>query len=271
MRIIGRRPDGFHELSSVVAAVDLCDRLTVRDRPEGGIALTCNRPGIPNDARNLVVKAVAALARRHRIDPAIHFELHKAIPAGAGLGGGSSDAAAAILMAAEHWRLTPDNGQLTEVAADVGSDVPFFLTCGTSVMTGRGEHIEPLTWQPAGSVLLIMPSFEISTADVYRAWRPEDAHTDVDHQWWTHAPETADALGACCYNDLAPAAQRVCPPLGELRRTLAGLDIGPVHLSGSGSAMFALADTRRQAEDWAHCVGNVADVQTHVASYFGRR
>lgn len=138
-------------------------------------------------------------------------------------------------------------------------------------MTGRGEIIEPLGWQPPGWVVLMMPELEISTAAVYKAWRPEDVNPRGERMWWTDPPATVELLDACCFNDLRAAAERVCPALGVLREKLTAIDIGRIHLSGSGAAMFALAPDRRQAQVRAQRAAKETGVRTDVASYYPRQ
>ena len=159
---------------------------------------------------------------------------------------------------------------LTELAARLGSDIPFFLTGGAAVMAGRGERITPLDWSPPGYVLLILPAFGISTASVYKALRPEDMHPDERGVWAT-APRTVDELDAGCFNDLEAAARRVSPALTELQGQLKNFGIGRVHLSGSGSAMFSLFEDGDRAVWAADRLGNGPGIRTCVVDYIGRR
>jgi len=269
--ILGRRPDGYHDLVSVVTAVDLCDELTVDQRPEPGLDLTCTDSRVPSDRSNLVWRAVELLARRYGINPAIRLDLAKRIPPGAGLGGGSSDAAAALWLLVRRWHLQPSLAELLAMAADLGSDVPFFLQCGTALITGRGEHVQPLPYEPPGLVLLIMPPFQVSTAEVYGAFRPSDAQARQPEAWWKKRPTSVHQLSDCCYNTLRPAAERVCPALASIRSRLERLGLRAVHLSGSGSVMFALLADRQEAQQWADRIAKKLQLATYVGHYFGRR
>jgi len=269
--ILGRRPDGFHELRSVVTALDLCDELEAHERPEPGLDLTCTNSRVPSDRSNLVWRAAERLARRYEIEPAVRLRLAKTIPPGAGLGGGSSDAAATLLLLVRQWRLQPNLAELSEIAAELGSDVPFFLRCGTALITGRGETVQVLPYQPPGCVLLIMPPLQISTAEVYGAFRACDAQTRQPEAWWEKPPASVHQLSDCCYNSLRPAAERVCPALVSIRSRLERLGLSAVHLSGSGSAMFSLMADDQEARQWADRIEEKLQLATCVGHYFGQR
>lgn len=168
LRVLGRRPDGYHELRTVFQAVDLWDCLEVS--PGEGITLRCDDPGVPADASNLVVRAAERLrAAVGRPELGAALRLRKGIPAGGGMGGGSSDAAGALLLLTRFWDLTVRGGDLLRLAAGLGSDVPFFLTGGTALGTGRGERIRPLPFAGPRPLLLGFPPFSTSTAEVYAA------------------------------------------------------------------------------------------------------
>lgn len=271
LQVLGERPDGYHEIASVMAAVDLCDELRVSDRREGGVELVCDDPRIPLNGRNLVCRAADLLGRLPTVQPAIRIELDKSIPVGAGLGGGSSDAAAALLVLVERWGLELADGELVRLAGQLGSDVPFFLTCGAAVVTGRGEQVNLLNWRPPGWVLLIMPELEISTAEVYAAWQGRDSRAGAAGWWWQKPPAAVDELDGCCFNDLLAAAERVEPALKRIGRELTDMGLGTVHLSGSGSAMFVLVEDVEQARGWAEKVRQRLKVATYVGRYFGTR
>lgn len=271
LQVLGERPDGYHEIASVMAAVDLCDELRVADRPEVGVELVCDDPRIPLNGRNLVCRAADLLGRLPTVQPAIRIELDKSIPVGAGLGGGSSDAAAALLVLVERWGLELADGELVRLAGQLGSDVPFFLTCGAAVVTGRGEQVNLLNWRPPGWVLLIMPELEISTAEVYAAWQGRDSRAGAAGWWWQKPPASVGELDGCCFNDLLAAAERVEPALKRIGRELTDMGLGTVHLSGSGSAMFVLVEDVEQARGWAEKVRQRLKVATYVGRYFGTR
>jgi len=243
-----RRADGYHELRSVMMAVDLCDRLTLRPRDAKGITLRCDDPSLPSGPENLVWRAVEAIAGAAGCGPNVEIELTKRIPAGAGLGGGSSDAAATLRGLNELGGLGLGTDELTPLAAGLGSDVPFFLHAPVARITGRGEHVEPLDWRFDGAVALWTPAIHVSTAAVYARHRPTDRPLARNESWLTGPRLDARTLSERLYNDLEPAAIAVDGRLGELRGRLAEIAGRPIRLSGSGSAMFGLFDTPAEVE-----------------------
>ena len=170
LSVLGIRPDGFHDIESWIAPIDWCDRITVT--PGNGPSLTVDgdADGIPVDDTNLAMRAAEALA--HSVDRAndVAIRLEKSIPPGAGLGGGSSDAATVLLTLNTLWNLNLSTETLVPIAAEIGSDVPFFLEPGSAIIRGRGERIERLDHFRHGWLVLIVPPFGISTESVYRAW-----------------------------------------------------------------------------------------------------
>jgi len=171
LRVGPVRPDGFHEVRSRVVAIDLADSIEV-ETGGGGLTLSCAGLPVPGDESNLVVRAAKALAERlnRRVaDAAIRLE--KRIPVGAGLGGGSSDAARALALLSRLWESPLPAEDLSALAASLGSDVPFFLVGGEAEVSGRGERVTPLPDSPVADLLVFVPPFSISTADVYARHR----------------------------------------------------------------------------------------------------
>jgi len=166
LRVLDRRADGYHELETVFQAVDLWDGLAIY--PAAALGLECDDPGLPVDEGNLVLRAARLLRERHATgSPGGRLVLHKAIPVEAGLGGGSSDAAGALVLCNRHWELRLDRSELTTLAAELGADVPYFLTGGTALGRGRGDRVEPLPFAGEIPVVLGCPPFGISTAEVF--------------------------------------------------------------------------------------------------------
>jgi 4-diphosphocytidyl-2-C-methyl-D-erythritol kinase len=164
------RSDGYHEIRSRVVAIDLADVIEV-ETGDGDLALSCEGVPVPSDESNLVVRAARALANHlgRPADAAIRLE--KKIPVGAGLGGGSSDAARALALLARLWDARLTDEDLRVVAASLGSDVPFFLVGGETEVTGRGEHVTPLPDSEPADLLVLVPSFSLSTGEVYATHR----------------------------------------------------------------------------------------------------
>ena len=174
LEILGRRPDGFHEIASVIQAVGLYDELRVA--PAETLRFICAQSAL-SGADNLVVRAARALQNATGCRRGAELRLCKGIPVAAGLGGGSSDAAAALVLLNRHWRLGLTLGELSRIGATLGSDIPFFLTGPTAVVSGRGERVELLPPPPLGWVVLGRPRQPLSTAAVYGALRP-DSYSD---------------------------------------------------------------------------------------------
>jgi 4-diphosphocytidyl-2-C-methyl-D-erythritol kinase len=247
LNILGKRADGFHELETVLYPVRVCDRL-VFARMGQGIRLSCNAPGLPTDARNLVHRAAAAFLETVRVRDGVRLELQKNIPLAAGLGGGSGNAATTLLGLNELFGgpLSPE--QLQRIAAALGSDVPFFLQDKPALATGRGEQIQPLGVFPAlsgAALLLIHPGFGVATAWAYQRLarfpvalngRPGRAQKLIS------LLQTADlgAAGAEFYNSLEAPVLEKYPLLGLFQEFLRDNGAAAVLMSGSGSTTFAV-------------------------------
>lgn len=260
LRVHRRRSDGYHAISTVLQTIALCDRLTVRrTEPEAALRLDVPGGGAPADESNLVMAAArtffAAIGEPAR---GVRFELRKRIPAGSGLGGGSSDAAG-TLLALQELRGGPLSGRrLHAAAAAVGSDVPFFLVGGTVLATGRGERLRVLEDVAATPVVVAAPAMEVSTAAVYSHWsrpgggEPESGEEDLLLPPPATRRETARWLRG---NDLEPVVRRLHPEVDRLLVALSAMtrdesDVGP-QLSGAGGAVFGVGN-------WKHAEGAVA-------------
>jgi len=267
LRVLGVRSDGYHDLRTVFQTLELHDTLTITARP-GSFAISCNDPDVPLDRHNLVWKAASLLwrsAKRTGVPRDLHVAIEKRIPAQAGLGGGSTDAAAVLAALVRLWSLDVDPPTLSRLAARLGADVPFFLVGGTALGLGRGDDIYPLAELPRMHVVIARPGFGVSTVEAYqwfdaglRARRREPAARPVPAGWpaWT----------ATMRNDLEPPVVKHHPTIGRLKQRL--LDAGAVlaAMSGSGSAVFGLfarADAAaRTAADLARPGWRVACTRT---------
>jgi len=241
-----RREDGFHEIDSVVAKVTLYDDLTLGPRSDGRIALACSGADCGDDEANLALRAARALADGREVGGA-DIELLKRIPPGAGLGGGSSDAAAVLRGLCRLWGLDVGEAALAAVGASLGSDVPLFFGPATVRVTGRGEHVAPARVHPFHA-LLFVPGVHCATGRVYQAYDDagggEQAPRQPAEMSMTAAPSAWRGL---LRNDLGEAAERLEPALGRLRRSIAERTGLPVSITGSGSAMFVLCDSADEA------------------------
>ena len=278
LAIVGRRPDGYHALHSVMVPLGLADRLSLAIQSDGDDSLhwTGFDPGPAAD--NLVLKAVAAARTAVAVSgvtaPPLAIRLEKRIPVAAGLAGGSSDAAAALGGALEAWGAELDPQQRLALAAGIGSDVPFFLGSGAALVEGRGERVTPLhgvtsahgELPHAPGVLLVTPVVPAHTAAVFAAWaggamaEPGIARRTSEH----FASEFGSGLSVRAFleragvlasaNDLLAAAAAVVPGLVPLRRALTRLLARPIGLSGSGATLWALYPSLDDAETAASTV-----------------
>ncbi|HZN54432.1 MAG TPA: 4-(cytidine 5'-diphospho)-2-C-methyl-D-erythritol kinase [Candidatus Polarisedimenticolaceae bacterium] len=241
LRVLGRRPDGFHEIVTLFQAIDLWDEL--RAEPDVALTLSVEGEAAPSDASNLVLRAARSLLARAGADAARGARLHlvKRIPAGAGLGGGSSDAAGALLLLSRLWGLRTDEGVLAGIAAELGSDVPFFLSGGTALGTGRGERIRPLTPISERALVLGHPPLPLPTPRVYEALQapltPADDGVTVSRLFVKLAEGNDFALAR---NDLEAAAFAMIPALAGFRDALVRSGAEVALLSGSGSTVFGM-------------------------------
>jgi 4-diphosphocytidyl-2-C-methyl-D-erythritol kinase len=240
LEILGTRADGFHDLETVFQTVDLHDEITLALGPGRGIHLACDHPALPVDRGNLAWRAAEAFLGGPDEEGRIEIGIVKRIPLGAGLGGGSSDAAAVLrgLARLQLGRRAPAN--LARLAAGLGADVAFFLTGGTTLGTGRGERLEELPDLPRTPVTVLMPQASLPTPAVYRALHDEERgpRSPRGPAWW-RALASGD-LATHLHNRLTGPATRLCRPVAELLDWLGGQGV-PHLMSGSGAACFALA------------------------------
>ncbi len=254
LEILGKRPDGYHDIESLMVTVDLHDTLTFLDDPSGQITLTCDDPSLPTDRSNLVVKAAEQLKAATGSTRGARIELKKTIPAQAGLAGGSSDAAATLEGLNRLWDLRAEPETLDQVAATIGSDVAFFRHGPCAVCRGRGEIVEPWPIFEPLHFVLVCPPVGVSTAAVYRNLVVPDQARPIEAILEALEAGNTRELGRNLFNRLQPVAESLEPSLRTIRESLTLLS-GPSldgHLmSGSGSAYFGLASDRGAAEDAA--------------------
>ena len=255
LHVLYRRPDGFHELRTVFQTISLADRLRLDYRPRGGpsVELDCERADLAGPT-NLAARAAARLLEATGSRAQVRIHLEKRIPAGAGLGGGSSDAAAVLQALGSLLRPRPDPGQLRRLAAELGSDVPFFLVGGRALGLGRGHEIYPLPDESRGWLLVVAPPTPVSTAEAYRLLGPaltiepwEDKIDRLCSRVCALGRGQAGAFVAGWENDFEPVVFRLHPQLGKLQARLEALGARPALLCGSGSALFGGFTERRQA------------------------
>jgi 4-diphosphocytidyl-2-C-methyl-D-erythritol kinase len=250
LRVLGLRPDGFHELRTVFQGIELHDTLMCSEH-DGPFTLKCRDAGVPLDETNLVWKAAAALwtalGRGGAIRGAV-IQIEKKIPVEAGLGGGSSDAAAALIALGRMWGGAPMT-LLREVGATIGADVPFFLSGGTALGLGRGEEIYPLVDLPPHFVVIVRPPFGVSTGEAY-GWYDEDRASGQrdENREFQQLPVPWPSRAAQMVNDLEAPVMRRHPEIGPLKAQLRDAGATAAAMSGSGSAVFGLFRSRAAAE-----------------------
>lgn len=243
-----RRPDGYHDVSTVMQAVSLYDTL-ILTHGGAGLTLTCTDPAVPSDATNLVLRAAGRFFKETKLPvPDLHLHLRKRIPSQAGLGGGSSDAAAVLRALRTLYAPDISDGRLETLAARLGSDVPFFIRGGTQLATGRGEVVSPLSPLTAGWFVVVKPDEGYSTAEMYRRL-DEPGSVLVRNSRYMQDAVAANNVHAVAV-ELHNSFERVVPKDSSLRTIKDALRaqgaLGTL-LSGSGSAVFGLFDDQSAA------------------------
>ena len=248
--VAGRRPDGYHEMIMPMQTVSLCDELKLRFEGEG-IRARSNLRYVPGDERNLAVRAAKRyLEAIGEPDRGLRIELDKRIPVGAGMGGGSSDAAAVLraLNRACGERLSPE--KLTALAGEIGSDVAFCLVGGTMLATGRGEILRPIAPLPPCRIVIVKPGFSISTPELFKKLDCAPIRIHPDTAGLIEAMEQGDLQGVCrrLYNVFEDVSDRRMRTIRQIKGGLLdGGALGAV-LTGTGSAVFGLFDDAEAAD-----------------------
>jgi 4-diphosphocytidyl-2-C-methyl-D-erythritol kinase len=268
LEVLGRRADGYHELRTVFAAVGVWDTLTLSSAPAGKFDLAVDPPGaVAAGDDNLVVRAARALAGRVGGGCGARMLLEKRIPVGGGLGGGSADAAGALVGLARLWARPPAAGELATIAVRLGADVAFFLCGGVAWGTGRGCDLTPLPDLPPWWVLLLPGAEPISTPEVYRALDPSalDVGGSTELYQWVTA---GGALPyGSCRNDLQPTVLARWPEVGRRLKSVHAARPLLALVSGSGGTVFGLFDSEERAR---HAAGEVGVAGATVAPLLTR-
>lgn len=234
LRILGRRPDGFHDLRSLMVPISVFDELRFEHKEDGDLEFLCDAPEIPLDDANLVVRAVRLFCCSFGFLPRLRVELVKQIPHGAGLGGGSSDAATTLLALNALFETELSRETLAELAAELGSDVPFFLYQSAAWIGGRGERVEPVGTLPNVPLLLVKPPFGIPTPWAYQHWKDSEEIPGV-----LYTPQHC-ATGELV-NDLERPVFQKFILLADIKTWLcAQPEVEAALMSGSGSTVFAV-------------------------------
>ena len=251
--ILGRRSDGYHEVSMVMQSVDLCDTLTLK-KIERGIVLHGDVEGVAVPQDNLIYKAAALLLEVCDIPGGVDITLEKRIPVAAGLAGGSTDAAAALRGINELFELHLPDEELCRLAGKLGSDIPFCVLGGTMLARGRGEILSPLPAAPALPLVLVKPKIGVSTAWVYKHYHEvEDnvVHPDEDAMKNALAKQDVDGICKSLGNVLEYVTIPAHPEIEQIKRSLTAYGAKAAMMSGSGPTVFAVAESNEQAQSIA--------------------
>jgi 4-diphosphocytidyl-2-C-methyl-D-erythritol kinase len=240
LEVLGKRTDGYHEIATLLAAVSLYDTLVCKEDHSGEIRLHCNHPGLSTGDDNLVNRAAALLRQRTGCERGATMHLVKRIPLAAGLAGGSTDAAAALAGLNRLWRLGLAATELAALAAELGSDVPFFLSTPAAWCTGRGERVEPVPLGRAIWFVLLCPPVGLATADVYRGVTvpPQPETGTLIRRAIVNG--NVEEMGRGLHNRLQGVAECLAPAVAACRSRLEALHPAGHLMSGSGSSLFAL-------------------------------
>jgi 4-diphosphocytidyl-2-C-methyl-D-erythritol kinase len=252
LRILGKRPDGYHDVSTVLQTISLQDTIQFAATAKSEIVLTCDDPLIPTDQKNLILQAAHALRDRHGIRSGASIHLEKRIPVQAGLGGGSSNAAVTLLGLTDLWRLATNVSELVTLASGIGSDVPFFLIGGRALGTGTGINVSALPDLQVQHLLIVSPVATVSTAKAYEALRLAALTTrksepilaisrggtnSTDSDQWRNS----DGLE----NDFEQVIFDIEPEIGRVKSALIQAGARSALLAGSGSSVFGIFENRR--------------------------
>lgn len=275
LEVLARRDDGFHEIETLMAPIGIFDTLCFANNPDGRLHLDCSwgrgvkamgaggqstkkittdpdhceatvRGGLPDPHDNIVYRVLEGIRSKAGKRFGATVGLVKRIPSAAGLGGASSDAAAAIVAANQVWQLGWSRDELTSLASQFGSDVPFFIRGGTAICRGRGEIVEPVAGVGRQHVVVVRPPTGLATAEVYRHCRVPDHPFDIRSRLAAQGP-----LRNVMFNRLQEPAEQLAPAIRVVREALARLDCGGHQLSGSGSSYFGICRSARHAKSVA--------------------
>jgi len=240
--VLRKRPDGFHEVEMIMTMVDLADRLELSEMPRDSIIISSQAGYIPLDEKNLAFQAARLIKDRYDVKTGVHIHLDKRIPVAAGLAGGSSDAAATLRGLNRLWGLNIPAQELLELGAELGSDVPFCITGGTALATGRGEKLTPIGSPPQCWVILAKPPINVSTAEVYGRLRSNNIAVHPSSRLMRKAIEEGSFQDVCdkLGNVLEEVTLKLHPEVQQLKEAMIKLGADGVLMSGSGPTVFGL-------------------------------
>lgn len=266
LRVLGKRVDGYHEVETILQVIKLSDEIEFAPTDTGRVEIEMQwldggTGELPAEADNLITRAAERLVQEGATQDGFKVTVKKRIPIGAGLGGGSGNAAGALVVLSERWGLELERARLSELAAEVGSDVPYCIEGGTALATARGEKLTPLPSPEQLWFVLGITDEPMMTRDVYEAWDGMPTADDVSSAVMTMALGAGDAeeVASLLHNDLEPAVFKLRPELEKKKELLAEGGALGVCVSGSGPTVYGLARDEQHAYAVAATVGHVFD------------
>jgi 4-diphosphocytidyl-2-C-methyl-D-erythritol kinase len=254
LRVLNKRKDNFHNLNTVFERIDLYDKIVLRSRRDNAIRIFCKNPDVPADSSNLCFRAARSLQEKSKVNKGVDIKIIKNIPVGAGLGGGSGNAAAVLVGLNKLWKLDLSRKRLTQLGSQIGSDIAFFIY-DTSFAKGfgRGEKIKPLPrlkkirlWH-----ILVVPKIHVSTPLIYRKWdesigltAPRDGVKILLPALYKH---DLSRIGERLFNSLEAITIRFYPEVKKVKESLAESGLKTILMSGSGPAVFGITTSRKEA------------------------
>jgi 4-diphosphocytidyl-2-C-methyl-D-erythritol kinase len=259
LEVLAKRPDGYHEIATLMVAVRLFDTLVFQEESGDHLELVCNRPDLTTGPDNLILKAARKLQEKTGCQRGARIRLVKRIPMAAGLAGGSTDAAATLAGLNRLWRLGCSDQDLAQWSGEIGSDVPFFFHTPAAWCTGRGEKVTAVAVGRPLDLVLVCPQVGLATASVYRGVTVPESPLQGEEICQALASGDVEALGRHLHNRLQPVAERLCPVVAQWYERLRSFQPAGQLMSGSGSSLFAVCRHRREAEALARQLRPGAD------------
>ncbi|MBR1444146.1 MAG: 4-(cytidine 5'-diphospho)-2-C-methyl-D-erythritol kinase [Firmicutes bacterium] len=243
--VLGKRDDGYHDLSMIMQSVNLCDDIFIRKTEEEGITLKTNISWLPTDGRNLIYKAASEMVSRYEIKSGLFISLRKVIPVCAGLAGGSTDCAATLIGIRNLFNINIPMKELMALGKELGADVPFCLIRGTALAEGIGEKLTRIAPFPKCSILIVKPPVNVSTATVFKSYAPEKVTAHPDNEKLIYCIKKGDLKGTCenMCNVLESVTIEEYPVIAEIKKFMNEKGAMGAMMSGSGPTVFGIYRT----------------------------
>jgi len=269
LEVLGKRDDGFHEISTAFQTVSLYDELTF-ELTKTGIELQCDDQKLPVDETNLVVRAANELRRLAAVGAGARITLNKRIPVGGGLGGGSSNAAVALIGLSRLWELNSTVEQLEAIAKELGSDVPFFLHGGTAIGSGRGEIIQSTDDFPDEYLIIVTPNVRVSTSKAYAGLGAPNL-TNVGSNRILNVSRVAEIMSPDLKNDFEKTVFAAFPEIERVKSKLLDLGAKQALMSGSGASVFGIFDNEETRQTAVKALGQETDWRSFAVAAVSRK